>query len=346
MQETLIIGPEGDPHVRTVAKALNVLGARFFVVDLKKIYYHEDKEVVWTNTDGTITIEGHALGKDLTAYSSIWLRRVGVSFEQPMRKVAEDDAYVKATYRWFTNWFYGYLEHLAERSDYSGFINHPSSVVRGENKLVQLVVAKEVGFRVANTQISNSASALEKFCTANGAVVAKSLSQHSWYENGRAHPAFTFRLNSITQELREAADVQMTIYQSLITNSFEVRATFIGSEAFSLRLKAPGNKGTKIDWRRGFVDGLETEVVQLPSDVYQKSLKMMSLLGLEFAAFDYIVDEDGTYNFIELNQAGNFLWVEEYQPSLRLLDAFCYRLMHGTTLGWNSAAAVVKMDLL
>lgn len=49
---------------------------------------------------------------------------------------------------------------------------------------------------------------------------------------------------------------------------------------------------------------------------------MMSKLGIKIACFDFVVDEDGIYNFLELNQQGQFLWVEELLPGTRMLELF------------------------
>jgi hypothetical protein len=55
----------------------------------------------------------------------------------------------------------------------------------------------------------------------------------------------------------------------------------------------------------------------------------MSLSGMVFACLDFIVAPDDTAYFLEANQMGQFLWVEEKLPELPLLDAMCNFLASG-----------------
>lgn len=48
----------------------------------------------------------------------------------------------------------------------------------------------------------------------------------------------------------------------------------------------------------------------------------MTGLSINMACFDFIVTSDGDYVFLELNQQGQFLWVEELCESICMLDEF------------------------
>ena len=48
----------------------------------------------------------------------------------------------------------------------------------------------------------------------------------------------------------------------------------------------------------------------------------MRKLNIKLACFDFVVDPDGNYWFLELNQQGQFLWIEEALPSMRMLELF------------------------
>jgi hypothetical protein len=51
-------------------------------------------------------------------------------------------------------------------------------------------------------------------------------------------------------------------------------------------------------------------------------------LGLVFGCLDLIVTPEGEYVFLEVNESGQFLWVEGY-TGLPLLDAFTELLIQG-----------------
>ncbi len=48
----------------------------------------------------------------------------------------------------------------------------------------------------------------------------------------------------------------------------------------------------------------------------------MKKLGLVFGCFDFIVTPDNEYYFLEINEQGQFLWIEEVNPDIKMLDAF------------------------
>jgi glutathione synthase/RimK-type ligase-like ATP-grasp enzyme len=58
------------------------------------------------------------------------------------------------------------------------------------------------------------------------------------------------------------------------------------------------------------VKELPHKLVELPREVSEKLKKMLSIMGLNFGAFDLIKDETGTYYFIEVNPNGQYFWIE------------------------------------
>jgi glutathione synthase/RimK-type ligase-like ATP-grasp enzyme len=67
---------------------------------------------------------------------------------------------------------------------------------------------------------------------------------------------------------------------------------------------------------------------QLPHDVVGKLLALMQRLGLVYGAIDLRLTADGRYVFLEINPAGQFLYVEE-QTGQRISDALAARLATG-----------------
>jgi glutathione synthase/RimK-type ligase-like ATP-grasp enzyme len=65
-----------------------------------------------------------------------------------------------------------------------------------------------------------------------------------------------------------------------------------------------------IDWRIENVEELPHKIVELPKVVSERLKKMLSIMNLNFGAFDLIRDETGTYYFIEVNPNGQYFWME------------------------------------
>ena len=51
--------------------------------------------------------------------------------------------------------------------------------------------------------------------------------------------------------------------------------------------------------------------------------RMMKELGLLFGCIDLIVTPDGEYYFLEVNEQGQFLWIDDIAPSINMLEQFC-----------------------
>ena len=56
---------------------------------------------------------------------------------------------------------------------------------------------------------------------------------------------------------------------------------------------------------------------------------LMRMLGLAFGCIDLIVTPQGEYVFLEVNEMGQFLWVEQREPACPLLRAFATMLIEG-----------------
>jgi hypothetical protein len=65
----------------------------------------------------------------------------------------------------------------------------------------------------------------------------------------------------------------------------------------------------------------------------------MNEMGLKYAAFDFMIDENGNWWFLECNESGQFLYLEYLIPEARLLEKFCHFLV-------KIAGMQVEQDLL
>ena len=51
--------------------------------------------------------------------------------------------------------------------------------------------------------------------------------------------------------------------------------------------------------------------LQLPQSVSKACISMMQQFKLNYAAFDFCVDAEDRYYFLELNCGGQYIWLEE-----------------------------------
>lgn len=80
-----------------------------------------------------------------------------------------------------------------------------------------------------------------------------------------------------------------------------------------------------MDWRKDQLH-VEYELFELPKDIKNNLLKLHQAFGLFYGAYDFIVDQSGDYHFLEVNPAGQWLWMEEILKlniSEHLAQALC-----------------------
>ncbi len=100
-----------------------------------------------------------------------------------------------------------------------------------------------------------------------------------------------------------------------------------GDRHVAVEVVASHNQETVCDWRLGYYGSVEVVPTELPAQVIDRLRSFMERLGLQYCAFDLLEDSDGTIWFLEGNEGGQFLWIEQYNPDIRILDEFCNFLL-------------------
>ena len=112
----------------------------------------------------------------------------------------------------------------------------------------------------------------------------------------------------------------------MLPKACELRVTMVGSHCFTAKLLSQQTSTGKLDWRAAF-DDIQTEEYSLPSALEQQCAQVMADLGIVFGCFDFVVTPDDRHVFLEVNEMGQFLWLDSLRPELPMLDAFCELLL-------------------
>jgi len=188
------------------------------------------------------------------------------------------------------------------------WINHPHCHARANSKPAQLCVAHQVGLDIPPTVLTNDPEEAGAFVARSaGDTVFKAHSQNLNLEYGKA--LYTGVVTEKELSKLDLIRVSPGIFQQLVAKSYEVRATVVGSRIFSGRINSQASPGTSIDWRHKPFD-IEEEPIELPPDVEAKIHALMRAFGLVYGALDFIVTPEGRHVFLEVNPAGQYLWVE------------------------------------
>lgn len=254
----------------------------------------------------------------LEAGDVVWIRRLQPPAPNP--EVSEADrSFAQAEYRWFSESLMYLLDELPVRS-----INRFPAARRVRNKAVQLALARSVGMRVPATLMSNSPGPVREFLRlCRDGAVCKAFNPHVWRSASGDESVAVTETFELTAEMLpddEVLTYAPAIYQQKIDKQFDVRMVLMGTDLYSAALRNP--KGS-LDWRQDVAQGaVGVECLDTPEAVRRQVLTFAERAGIVFGSFDFAVDRDGAWWFFEVNEQGQFLWLDELNPGLHLQETF------------------------
>jgi len=319
MRRILVPTMVGDSHARAVCCGCKARGydlVRWFTADhptrqLSSFHFSADGRMSWA-------IQGSELSLCDQSFDVVWLRR-------PMPPVLPstlhpDDIRMASVENLF--FYRSLLYTLAEKATW---INSYEAHLRARNKLVQLREARSAGLAIPPTLMSNDPEQIEAFIKVNlpRRTIYKPF-QPAWWETDNGGVAFLETTVVNADSLPSPGVLRLTpgIFQTYIEKAFEIRATFFGAHVVALKLHSQRHERGKIDWRAIARTDLEVEIFSLPAEVYQSCRRLIRELDIVFGCFDLIVTPQNEFVFLEVNEAGQFLWKEHLCPDTRLLEVF------------------------
>jgi glutathione synthase/RimK-type ligase-like ATP-grasp enzyme len=208
------------------------------------------------------------------------------------------------------------------------WISKPSLIKGGSYKIEQLCRAKDFGFRIPKTIVTNKKVELEDFfLSCKESVIFKVFSDpFLGYTPSRLETdQFQVQINTVRTSLVtkrfidefSETEILPCFFQEYIKKAYELRITVINDEIFSAEIHSQDNEKTKIDWRDYTVQ-IPYKPARIPTGLAESILRFVRSYGLNYSALDFIVTPDGDYVFIENNPNGQFLFIEERVPSLKM----------------------------
>lgn len=106
--------------------------------------------------------------------------------------------------------------------------------------------------------------------------------------------------------------VAPSIFQQSLVGLLDLRVTVIGNKVYACEIRKIGSFGSKTDWRSGILSpNIEfVEHKDFPVELKAKCIEIVKALGLKYGAFDFMLDKDGKYWFLEVNPNGQWGFVE------------------------------------
>jgi glutathione synthase/RimK-type ligase-like ATP-grasp enzyme len=227
------------------------------------------------------------------------------------------------------------------------WINRKEAALRANYKLLQLKIAGDVGLTIPTTLCSNHPQEIMDFFKRHHhqGVIYKPLSYQAWQEQDGLKVCYTAKINDI-QTLEQVNLSQVPgIFQEEIPKALELRITCFGDYIVAAKIDALGTAEGRMDWRSVNGKGLKVEPYILPDNLKRKICFFMRELGIAFGCIDMIVTPEGEYVFLEVNEQGQFLFLEQLCPDLPMLDIFIQFLsQQSLNFHWVKHQRLWKME--
>jgi glutathione synthase/RimK-type ligase-like ATP-grasp enzyme len=190
------------------------------------------------------------------------------------------------------------------------WVNNPNRAADAMYKPVQLTTATACGLAVPPTLVTNLPEAVSEFAQgAPGGLVCKTFGPNSVTEDGVPKVAYTHRLND--HDLNDLRGISTTTHQiqHWVQKAREVRVVAVAEQLFGISIDAH-SAPSRVDWRADF-DALTYQRMEIPPSVEKGVRRYMDTLGLTYAAFDFVIEQDtGRWLFLESNSSGQYAWLE------------------------------------
>jgi glutathione synthase/RimK-type ligase-like ATP-grasp enzyme len=224
------------------------------------------------------------------------------------------------------------------------WVNRPEAGRSASLKVFQHQIALEAGLDLPDTLYSNDPAEIRDFVSAApSGVIYKTIDRPGAWGMGSAGLALSYT-SSVT--LDELGDDEMLlavpgIYQHTVPKAYELRVMVIGHVVLAAKIFSQETGRGRLDWRKAY-DELRLEPEELPRSLAQTCRALLDRLGLVFGALDFIVTPEGRAVFLEINEMGQFLWVEE-MAGVPLLDAFTEMLIQARPdFEWSASSVSVR----
>ena len=201
------------------------------------------------------------------------------------------------------------------------WINPALSAHNANSKLLQLKLASNVKLKIPETLISNDPKLIKDFINKNTSIF-KTIYPALWATDDSLHLTYTSTIT--TDELPSDKILQCSpgIFQQKIEKQYELRITYFGSKYIAVKIDSQKFNESKNDWRSAPIEQLLLEQVTLPAEIDLACRSLMNKLGIVFGCFDFIVTPNNDYYFLEVNEQGQFLWIEGINPEIKMLESF------------------------
>ncbi|MCX8129839.1 MAG: hypothetical protein N3I35_07040 [Clostridia bacterium] len=299
----LIMGQNIDPHIQKTKDLLDKSGSEYYVFDHQNCYENHSLSYHINSNKFDFSF---CIGEKIIDYNNI--RSVWWRLKPPIIQPKETVEHLNYQALKNREWIHS-LRPLYENIP-AKWINNLDSHYKASYKIHQLDKAVKMGFSIPNTIVSNDTDKIKGFIEAHkphSEVIYKPLTYY--YELPDKVTMTTTVSSALVDRINMSVKVTPGIFQKKITKKYELRITVVGEEIFPVRIDTAGIPEAETDWRNDIYN-VKYSITDIPESFRNRLLKLHKSFGLIYGAYDFIVSQDNNLFFLEVNPAGQWLWME------------------------------------
>jgi glutathione synthase/RimK-type ligase-like ATP-grasp enzyme len=291
----LILSEAQDVHAQAVMGALAARGAKAELVDLSEFPTRLALSMSFEGGKSRLELRRRGGGAlDLSCVRAVWWRR-----PQPFKLPARmEPAHQRFALSEAMTAFHGLYQALD-----AFWLNEPTRDAMAAHKPYQLALAQQIGLEIPTTLMTNDVEEARAFWRRHeGEVIHKQFLAlpDTWRE--------TRRLTSEDEAHAQSIAYAPVIFQKHVPAVADLRVTAVGKQLFAAAVDVR-NADYPQDVRMNL--NVKYEAHELPRETAIKLGALMERLGLVYGAIDLRLTPDGRYVFLEINPAGQFLYIEK-----------------------------------
>jgi len=307
----LIITSEFDPHADSVIYALQELGENEFIrIDLETAFTHFDFGINFNYGKTPYWFIQSKLNSKLCVnsenLSAVWWRRSSAFYKTDHLTLPTIDTIDNVETYWM-------LRYLIESINPIYFtLGHPFQMRLADNKIKQLIIAKECGFLIPDTVLTNQFDNFNDFINNKENVIIKPIKSNIVIDNETLEEISLKTSVNKTDELIDKINfnkIFSLFSQYAIKKLADIRVTVLNRKIISCKIDTSSLPTNEVDWRPNTFD-FNHSIFDLPETIETMIFKFMDLMNIRSGYFDFGLDSENNYWFIECNPNAQWLWIE------------------------------------
>lgn len=318
MTKVLLISNKSDITTDFIVRELSIRNITFYRFNTEEL---GNTVFVSLRVDSnTFSLQDKMMGRDfdLLSFSSVYFRRPELPVLNNVVVSPSEAQFIRSETSLLLEGIYKILAKAY-------WISPLVSIREAENKIHQLIIARDIGLRIPHSLISNVYEAAKTFITQNRMeCIVKPLKSGRLDDTNGSQIIFTSSLTSIPEDSAEIKSCPH-FFQNEIRKNVDIRVTVAGDKVFAVAIHSQDYKESRTDWRRSDKQ-LKYSKITLPNYLEVLCFRLLEMMNLRFGAIDFVLNEEGEYIFLEINPNGQWAWIETqtgYEISKQLVNMLC-----------------------